>query len=100
MATVRELITEAGETAKDAVETAKTRYLDQVRGILRDLTRLKFSDRQGVESQHTSVPIRIVEGLPQALESMANEQLPSGERWGIETIGLSAQAIKSLRGLA
>jgi hypothetical protein len=100
MATVRELITEAGETAKDAVESAKTRYLDQVRGILRDLTRLKFSDRQGVESQHTSVPIRIVEGLPQALESMANEQLPSGERWGIETIGLWAQDIKSLRGLA
>jgi hypothetical protein len=100
MATVRELITEAGETAKDAVETAKTRYLDQVRGILRDLTRLKFSDRQGAELQRTSVPIRIVEGLPRALESMANEELPSGERWGIETVGLWAQHIKSLRGLA
>jgi hypothetical protein len=100
MATVRELIEQAGGAAKEAVETAKTRYLDQVRGILRDLTRLKFTDRQGVESQHTSVPIRVVPGLPQPLESIATERLPSGEQWGIETIGLWAQDIRSLRGVA
>jgi hypothetical protein len=87
MPTVRELIEQAGSTAKESVETAKARYLDQVRGILRDLTRLKFTDRQGVESQHTSIPIRVVPGLPQPLESMAIEHLPSGEQWGIETIG-------------
>jgi len=100
MATVRELIEQAGGTAKEAVEAAKTRYLDQVRGILRDLTRLKFTDRQGVESQHTSVPIRVVPGLPEPLESMANERLPSGEQWGIETIGLWAQDIKTLQAVA
>lgn len=58
MATVKELIEQAGGTAKNAVEAAKTRYVEQVRGILRDLTRLKFTDRQGVEAQHTSVPIK------------------------------------------
>jgi hypothetical protein len=100
MATIKQLIEQAGGTAKESVETAKTRYLEQVRGVLRDLTRLKFSDRQGVESQHTSVPIRVVAGLPQPLESMASEELPSGERWGIETIGLWAQDIKSLHGVA
>jgi hypothetical protein len=100
MATVKELIEQAGGTAKASVETAKTRYLEQVRGILRDLTRLKFSERQGVESQHTSVPMRIVPGLPEPLKSMAEERLPSGERWGIETIGLWAQDIKSLGSVA
>jgi hypothetical protein len=100
MATIRELIVQAGGTAEEAVETAKRRYLDQVRGILRDLTRLKFSDRQGVESQHTSVPIKVVSGLPQPLKSIADERLPSGEQWGIETIGLWAQDIKSLLGVA
>ncbi|MGO9862345.1 MAG: hypothetical protein ACLPLR_01935 [Terriglobales bacterium] len=100
MATIKELIEQAGGTAKESVETAKTRYLDQVRGILRDLTRLKFSERQGAEAQHTSVPMRVVPGLPEPLKSMAEEQLPSGERWGIETIGLWAQDIKSLQGVA
>jgi len=100
MATVKELLVQAGGAAKEAVETAKTRYLDQVRGILRDLTRLKFTDRQGVESQHTSIPIKIMPGLPKPLEAMANEQLPSGEKWGIETIGLWSHDIHSLRNVA
>jgi len=52
MAKIRELIEQAGGTAEESVVAAKTRYLDQVRGVLRDLTRLKFTDRQGVESQH------------------------------------------------
>jgi hypothetical protein len=100
MATVKDLIEEAGGTAKEAVEAAKTRYLDQVRGILRDLTRLKFSERQGVETQHTSVPIRVVPGMPKALEPIANDELPSGERLGIETIGLWANEITSLASVA
>ena len=86
----------AGGTAEESVIAAKNRYLDQVRGVLRDLTRLKFTDRQGVESQHTSVPIKIVPGLPKSLEKMAEQELPSGERWGIENIGLWAHEIKSL----
>lgn len=96
MAKIRELIEQAGGTAEESVIAAKNRYLDQVRGVLRDLTRLKFTDRQGVESQHTSVPIRIVPGLPKSLEKMAEQELPSGERWGIENIGLWAHDIKSL----
>ncbi len=48
MAKIRELIEQAGGTAEEAVVAAKNRYLDQVRGVLRDLTRLKFTDRQGV----------------------------------------------------
>src|SRR5208283_4783011 len=100
MSTFKELIEHAGGNAKEAVENAKTRYLDQVRGILRDLTRLKFSDRQGVESQQTSVPIKIVAGMPRPLEQIANEELPKGERLGIETIGLWAHDITSLRVVA
>src|SRR4051812_26737006 len=100
MATVKQLIEEAGERAKAAVESAKTRYLDQVRGILRDLTRLKFSERQGVETQHTSVPIKVVPGKPKALEPIANDQLPSGEKLGVETIGLWANEITSLASVA
>jgi hypothetical protein len=100
MATVKDLIEEVGGTAKEAVEAAKTRYLDQVRGILRDLTRLKFSERQGLEAQHTSVPIRVVPGKPKALEPIANDQLPSGEHLGIETIGLWANEITSLASVA
>jgi len=64
MAKIKDLIQQAGGKAEEAVTAAKTRYLDQVRAVLRDLTRLKFTDRQGVESQHTSVPIRVVAGLP------------------------------------
>lgn len=96
MAKLKDLIAEAGGQAEEAVTGAKSRYLDQVRGILRDLTRLKFTDRQGVESQHTSVPIRIMPGLPEALKKMGEEELPSGEKLGLETIGLWAQDIKSL----
>jgi hypothetical protein len=96
MAKIRELIEQAGGTAEESVVAAKNRYLDQVRAVLRDLTRLKFTDRQGVESQHTSVPIKIVPGLPKSLKKMAEQELPSGEKWGIENIGLWAHEIKSL----
>jgi hypothetical protein len=95
MAKIRELIEKAGGAAEESVIAAKNRYLDQVRAVLRDLTRLKFTDRQGVES-HTSVPIRIVPGLPEPLEKMAEEDLPSGEQWGIETIALWANDIRTL----
>ena len=78
MAKIKDLIQEAGGTAQSAVVAAKNRYLDQVRGVLRDLTRLKFTDRQGVESQHTSVPIRVVDGLPEPLKGMGEESLPTG----------------------
>src|ERR1700756_3708240 len=84
MAKIRELIEQAGATAEESVVAAKTRYLDQVRGILRDLTRLKFTDRQGVESQHTSGPIRVVAGLPERLKQIGEESLPTGEQLGIE----------------
>ena len=96
MAKIRELIEQAGGASEESVVSAKNRYLDQVRGVLRDLTRLKFTDRQGVESQHTSVPIKIVPGLPKSLEKMAEQELPSGEKWGIENIGLWGHEIKSL----
>jgi hypothetical protein len=96
MAKIRELIEQAGGTAEESVVAAKNRYLDQVRAVLRDLTRLKFTDRQGVESQHTSVPIKIVPGLPKSLKKMAEQELPSGEKWGIEQIGLWTHDIKSL----
>jgi hypothetical protein len=96
MAKIRELIEQAGGTAEESVVAAKNRYLDQVRGVLRDLTRLKFTDRQGVESQHTSVPIKIVPGLPKPLEKVGEQELPSGEQFGIENIGLWAHDIKSL----
>jgi hypothetical protein len=85
---LKDLIEQAGKGAKDQVESAKTRYLDQVRAVLRDLTRLKFSDRQGSDPQHTSVPIRVMPGLPDPLNVIAEVELPSGERWGVETIGL------------
>jgi hypothetical protein len=96
MAKIRELIEQAGGTTEESVVAAKNRYLDQVRGVFRDLTQLKFTDRQGVESQHTSVPIKIVPGLPKALEKVGEQDLPSGERLGIENIGLWAHGIKSL----
>ncbi|MGA3317561.1 MAG: hypothetical protein ABSC64_14110 [Candidatus Korobacteraceae bacterium] len=100
MAKIKELIAKAGGAAEDAVASAKTHYVDQVRAILRDLTRLKFTDRQGVESQHTSVPIRVISGLPQPLEKIGEEYVPSGEMLGIETIGLWAHDIKSLRSVS
>lgn len=100
MAKIKELIAQAGGAAQESVAAAKTRYLDQVRGILRDLTRLKFTDRQGVESQHTSVPIRVVAGLPEPLKQVGEETVPSGERLGIEKIGLWAQDIQSLDAIA
>ena len=50
MPKIKELILQAGGAAEESVTAAKGRYLDQVRGVLRDLTRLKFTDRQGVES--------------------------------------------------
>ena len=96
MAKIRELIEQAGGTAEESVVAAKTRYLDQGRSVLRDLTRLKFTDRQGVESQHTSVAIKIVPGLPKPLEKVGEQELPSSERWGIEQIGLWTHDIKSL----
>jgi hypothetical protein len=98
MAKIKALIAQAGGAAENAVAAAKTRYLDQVRGILRDLTRLKFTDRQGVESQHTSVPIKVMPGLPKPLERVGEQDLPSGELLGTETIGLWAHEIKALRG--
>jgi hypothetical protein len=88
MAKLWELIEQAGAGAKEHVDAAKKRYLDQVRAVLRDLTRLKFSDKQERETQHTSVPIKVVPGLPEPLEELAGMDLPKGEKWGIETIGL------------
>ena len=100
MAQIEDLIQQAGGKAEEAVTAAKTRYLDQVRAVLRDLTRLKFTDRQGVESQHTSVPIRVVAGLPEPLKQIGEETLPSGEQLGIEKIGMWAQDIKALDAVA
>lgn len=96
MAKIKDLIQQAGAAAQESVTAAKNRYLDQVRAVLRDLTRLKFTDRQGVESQHTSVPIRVVAGLPEPLKNMGEEMLPSGEQLGIEKIGMWWQDIQSL----
>jgi hypothetical protein len=100
MAKIKDLIAKAGGSAEDAVASAKTHYVDQIRAILRDITRLKFTDRQGVESQHTSVPIRVMPGLPEPLKQIGEQELPTGELLGIETIGLWAHDIKSLRGVS
>ena len=97
MPRTRELIEQAAGAAEESVTTAKSRYLDQVRGVLRDLTRLKFTERKGVESQRTSVPISVVAGLPTALERMGDQDLPSGDRSVIEVLGLWEHDINSLR---
>jgi hypothetical protein len=88
MPRIKELIKLAGEGAEELVSAAKPRYLDQVRGVLRDLTRLKFSERQGVESQHISLQIKISPGLPKLVQAIADQEIPTDEQLGIENIGL------------
>lgn len=97
MAKLWDLIEQAGAGAEEQVEAAKKRYLDQVRATLRDLTRLKFSFKQEKEFQHTAVPIKIVPGLPEPLQEIADKELPSGEKWGVETIGLWKHDISILQ---
>ncbi len=86
--TLKELLEEAGGDAESVVKTARDRWRQQVREIIRSFTGLKLSHRRGTEREQVQVPIHIKAGLPDPLRGLEDEELTSDEQWAIEHIGL------------
>lgn len=100
MAKIKDIIEQAGADAEERVASTKKKRVEETRAILRDLTRLKFTHRRGVDVERSSVLIDVKPGLPDALSSLAAEELESGDRWGTELIGIWSHDIAQLRSSA
>ena len=87
--TVIELLEKAGGDAEEAVTAAKKRWNQQIREILRDLTRLKFQSRQSNDQlENQIVPVTIKNGLPDPLRKWQDTPMETDDRKAYELISL------------
>jgi hypothetical protein len=75
MAKIKDIIAQAGADSEDRVVSVRRKRIEETRAILRDLTRLKFTHRRGVDMERSSVPVDVKPGLPDVLKALGDEEL-------------------------